>query len=191
LKITDRRLLYASLERLRQSYKWRDEFVAANAQVWFSEDEVKSLRLNNGVTLPVVQFFPKKDVSSEIEDAPIAAVRLVAMTSTSEQTERYANFWVQANSTQLPAGVWYLFVHGVDAQGEILANLQAALIDHPSPTPERNIRYYRFRFSQLPPAATSFAFGFYKPEGNTQQFLMPDQGYSGPADTRVIVPIVP
>jgi len=183
LRVSDPTRLESALMRLEESYDWPDSFRAANPQRWWSHADIDRLRRDKAVLARDDTF------RSEPGDDATGAQRLVTLHAASidrDDNGIAAKFWADARDPETMGG-WYLFAHLIDAQGNILAGTQAALMTPPDP--QRDIRTYTLSFPARPDGAVAIAFGFYRPDNDKTLFLKAEGGKQDWNGRRVLLPL--
>jgi hypothetical protein len=175
LRVVERSRLHSALERLKASKRWRPEFVRANPQVWWNEQEVAA---ESARTIPA---------ASNVGFGGLFRVRAVAVQQAAGVVELKL-WWIHEEGP--PRGQWFFFAHLIDPRGAILSTVSIPLLSIPS-----YVAGHPFRFDSLSvpvPVGVrpeKIAFGIYRAESGRADALPADSGRRDWNNQRVVVPV--
>ncbi len=172
LRIMDRVALGRAIADFVTARVWRPEFVAANPPAWWNSATVAS--------------YVKKPTAGEIDFEGIYRVHALSINRTGRDI-RMEVWWEELRHEEAN-NQRYLFLHLVDAAGNILHNQQMALSPYRPPREDRRWRYGVLTCIGVNPAAVSLALGIYQEKGG---LLTADSGRTDWGGKRVLVSLHP
>ena len=114
LRVVDHGRLEAALEVLKRSRRWHPEFLAANPQTWWSDNEISARLAGRRPDASRVGFGRLFHIEALYLEREGADVRI--------------DLWWKREK-EPPPGEWFFFAHLADAGGAILENVGARLAD--------------------------------------------------------------
>jgi hypothetical protein len=182
LRVADKDLFWASLDRLERTNEWPAAFRDANPQRWWSPAELERRAASADTPITIV------NIGFHRRNGPAAFI-IHAYALTSERGGVRARVWVQKSAAPLPDEDRFLFTHLVDLQGNILAKDQMEFINEKPESTERSIRQYSFWLPSGPPQVVAVALGILTQSMPTAQpeLLMADGGLRDWNNHRIII----
>jgi hypothetical protein len=182
LRVADKDLFWASLDRLERTNEWPAAFRDANPQRWWSPAELERRAASADMPISIV------NIGFHRRNGPAAFI-IHAYALTSEWGGVRARVWVQKSAAPLPDEDRFLFTHLVDLQGNILAKDQMEFINEKPESTERSIRQYSFWLPSGPPQVVAVALGILTQSMPTAQpeLLMADGGLRDWNNHRIII----
>jgi hypothetical protein len=173
LKVVDRAALDRAFDQVMARYAWRREFIDANQRDWLTADSL-----------------PTPSGSWHLSKLDFGGVYLIHSLAIS-RTEKglRVDVWWEETSHQEANAERYLFLHLLDASGNILVNEQIALFPYDPPDQNRRVHRsqaeFRFNTDTAPKKLfAALAFGIYRPNG---EYLVADDPRSDWGGKRILI----